>query len=98
MEARTRKVVFANEELEEDYKRLAAAMHSEDKKRFLVLQDIRKQLLMKCRSGKEIPEDKIPEVYRRLFRVRNLWSLDLPPHGRVLYSLVEEEIRIVDIL
>ena len=53
---------------------------------------------MKYITGSEVPKNKIPNVYRRLFQVSNLWSLSLPPHGQVLYSLVEDEIEIVDIV
>lgn len=98
MDGKKRKVVFANRKLERDYERLAKATHPEDRRAYLVLQDIRQQLQMRCLSGSEIPENKIPHVYRRMFQITDLWSLDLPPHGRVLYSLVEDEIRIVDVV
>lgn len=98
MERKTRRVVFADRKLEEGYKRLATAMHPEDRRTYLVLQDIRRQLHTKYLTGSKIPENKIPDVYRRLFQVSNLWSLDFAPHGRVLYSLVEDEIRIVDLV
>ncbi len=98
MDDKKRNVVFANKELEQDYRRLATSTHLEDRKSYLVLQDIRRQLLEKYRSGSQISKNEIPDVYRRLFQVRNLWSLDLPPHGRVLYSLFEDEIRIVDVV
>ncbi len=98
MDDKKRNVVFANKELEQDYRRLATSTHPEDRKSYLALQDIRRQLQGKYLSGSQVPKNQIPDVYRRLFQVRNLWSLDLPPHGRVLYSVVEEEIRIVDIV
>lgn len=98
MDDKKRNVVFANRELEQDYRRLATSTHLEDRKSYLALQDIRRQLLEKHGSGSQILKNEIPDVYRRLFRVSNLWSLNLPPHGRVLYSLVEDEIRIVDIV
>ena len=90
--------MFADRKLEEGYKRLATATHPEDRRTYLVLQDIRRQLQTKYLTGSEIPENKIPDVYRCLFQVSNLWSLDLPPHGHVLYSLLENEIWIVDIV
>jgi hypothetical protein len=95
---KTTRVVFADRKQEDNFRRLASSTHPEDRKTFLVLRDIRRQLQAKYVSGREIPTEKIPDVYRRLFHLRNLWSLDLPPHGRVLYSLVGDEIRIVDII
>ena len=98
MDGKKRKVVFADRKQEDNFRRLASSTHPEDGKTFLVLQSIRRQLQAKYVSGREIPKEKIPDVYRRLFQIRNLWSLDLPPHGQILYSLVEHEIRIVDIV
>ena len=98
MDGKKRKAVFADRKQEDNFRRLTSSTHPEDRKTFFVLEDIRRQLQMKYLSGTEIPENKIPNVYRRLFHVRNLWSLDLPPYGRVLYSLVEHEIRIVDLV
>jgi len=98
MDGKAPRVVFANAKMELEFERLSTTTDPEGRRTYLVLQDIRRQLQMKYLSGSEIPDSKIPDVYRRLFHVRNLWSLDLPPHGRVLYSLVEDEIRIVDIV
>ena len=98
MDSKEPKVVFTNAKMEQEYQRLAIATHHEDRRTYWALQDMRSQLLGKYLSGSQIPKNKIPDVYKRLFQVNNLWSLNLPPHGRVLYSIVEEEIRIVDIL
>ena len=98
MDGKEPRVVFANAKMEQEFERLSTTTDPEGRRTYLVLQDIRRQLLEKHRSGSQIPKNEIPDVYRRLFQVSNLWSLDLPPHGRVLYSLVEDEIRIVDII
>ena len=98
MDGKKRKLVFADWKQEDDFRRLASSTHPEDRKTFLVLQGIRRQLLEKYRSGSQIPKNEIPDVYRRLFQVSNLWSLNLPPYGQILYSLVEDEIRIVDLV
>ncbi len=97
MDKKTTRVVFADRKQEDNFRRLASSTHPEDRKTFLVLQDIRRQLQAKYVSGHEIPKERIPNVYRRLVHLRNLWGLD-PPHGRVLYSLVDDEIRIVDMV
>ena len=98
MDGKKRKVVFADRKQEDNFRHLASSTHPEDRRTFLVLQDIRRQLQAKYVSGREIPKEKIPDVYGCLFHLRNLWSLNLSPHGRVLYTVVEDEIRIVDIL
>ena len=98
MDGKKRKVVFADWKQEDNFRRLASSTHPEDRKTFLVLQDVRRQLQMNYLSGSQVPKNRIPDVYRRLFQVSNLWSLNLPPHGRVLYSLVGDQIRIVDVV
>lgn len=98
MDGKKPRVVFANAKMEEEFERLSTTTDPEGRRTCLVLQDIRRQLLEKHRFGSQIPKNEIPDVYRRLFQVNNLWSLNLPPHGLILYSLVEDEIRIVDIV
>ncbi len=91
-------MLFASPKLEDDYERLAALQHPEDKRSYLALRDIRRKLRTQYLSGSEIPKDRIPAIYRRMFHIINLWSLDIPPHGTVLYSIVGKQIWIVDIL
>ena len=93
-----RKIVFANKKLEEDFTRLAASMHPEDRKAHAVLQIIQDRLRTQYRLGHRLPKDEVASVYRLLFGVGNLWRLDVPPYGAVLYSTVGAEIWIVDIL
>ena len=98
MDEKTTRVVFADRKLEEDYRRKAASTHPEDRRTYFVLEEIRRKLRTQYLSGSEVPKNKIPRVYRRMFHIVNLWSLDLPPHGTALYSLAGKEIWIVDIL
>ena len=98
MDGKEPRVVFANAKMEQEFERLSTTTDPEARRTYLVLQDIRQQLQAKYVSGREIPKEKIPDVYKRLFHLRNLRSLDLPAHGRVLYSVIEDEIRIVDIV
>jgi hypothetical protein len=93
-----KQVVFANRKLENDYKRLADSKHPEERRSYLVLKRIRSLLRSQYLSGTRIPENKIPAIYRHSFHIDNLWRLELPGHGTVLYSIAGNEIRIVDIL
>ena len=91
--------VFADKKLDDDYKRLSKSRHSEeDKKLYHVLTVIREKVGELYRFGKKLPKNKIPDVYLQRFRIENLWSLDLPGHGTVLYSVAEGRILIVDLL
>lgn len=96
--SKDKKVVFANKKLEDDYTRVANSKHPEDKNLCLFLKQVRSTLQRQYLSGKRVPGNKIPAVYRRMFHIDNLWSLELLDHGTVLYSFVGDEIRIVDIL
>ena len=98
MDNEGRKVVFASKELENDYKRLATSEHREDRRSYRVLQRIRRQLGMQHRSGRRIPTQNIPAIYKRMFNIDNLWRLDVPRRGTVLYSVTEQQLRIVDII
>jgi len=54
----------------------------------------------KHHTGKEITEDKILEDYigyKKMFNIDNLWKLNLSSLGTVYFSVVGEEILIVDI-
>lgn len=98
MSRKKKQIVFANRKLEKDYKRLAGSKHPEEKRSYLVLKRIRSKLQSQYLAGKRIPEKKIPAIYRHTFHIDNLWRLELPGQGTVLYSFVGDEIRIVDIL
>jgi hypothetical protein len=55
MGEKRRKVVFASENLEKNYKRLASSGHPEDRRSYRVLQKIRSELRINHKYGKRIP-------------------------------------------
>ena len=57
MDWEIRRVKFASEKLENDYKRLAVSKNPEDKKQYSVLRKIRKKVWNKYNPGKKIPKD-----------------------------------------
>lgn len=57
MDWEIRRVKFASEKLENDYKRLAVSKNPEDKKQYSVLRKIRKKVWNKYNTGKKIPKD-----------------------------------------
>ena len=98
MEGGERRVVFASRRLEDEYEALARSKLSADRKLYSTLKRVRRILLRRCQSGTEIPKERIPTVYRRQFGVFNLWCLSLWPYSLVLYSMVEEDVLIIDML
>ena len=96
MNENRKNVIFANKKFEEDYEKLAVSKHPEDKKLYSVLKRIRSKLRWQYLAGKEVPINKIPAVYKRLFDIDNLWRIDISRNPNVLYSIVGNEIWIVD--
>ena len=91
-------VIFANKEMENRYKRLAVPEHPEDRRLYLTLRNIRSKVRSEYHRGEEIPKDKIPAIYRQMFHIDNLWKLNPSKHEVVFYSIVRDDILIVDIL
>lgn len=98
MAEKVRKVIFASKALEVDYKRLSSSENPEDKRLYEVLRRAREILQSQHLSGREIPKDKIPVIYRRMFRIDNLWELKISDHETVIYSVVGGDIWIVDMV
>lgn len=93
-----KRVVFAKKGLEDDYKRLANSGNAEDKNLYSVLEGIRAKVRSEYHRGEKIPKDKIPVVYRQMFHIDNLLKLDFSPQETVFYSIVGNEILIVDVV
>ncbi len=93
-----KRVVFAKKSLEDDYKRLANSGKAEDRKLYSVLERIRAKVRSEFATGKEIPKNTIPTVYKRMFHVKNLWKLDISAQETVFYSIVGNKILIVDVV
>lgn len=98
MDWEIRRVKFANEKMENNYKQLATSTHPEDEKQYLVLRQIRKTVWEKHQMGQKIQKDRIPAIYKRMFHINNLWRLDFSRQEIVFYSIVGKEILIIDIL
>lgn len=95
---KTRRVVFADEPLEADFRRLAESEHREDKKLHSVLKSIRMELGQRWRSGQRITRGRMASEYRKTYQVSNVWRLKLYEHGTVIYSVSRTGLRILDIL
>ncbi len=94
----SRRVVFADEALETDFRRFAVSRHPEDQRLHVVLQRIRTELRKRWRSGKRITDQALTQDYHRVYRAPNVWRLRLHRHGTVIYTVSSRSIRIVDIL
>ena len=92
-------VVFADKKYQDDYERLARSRNSREEERlYKVLTAIQKKVGELYQFGRKLPRKETPAVYVREFQIDNLWSLDIPGHGNVLYSVAGSRILIVDLL
>jgi hypothetical protein len=92
------KVVFADQKLEADFWRLAQAMHPEDTALYSVLRGIRKTVQIRYRAGRRVWDLEKIDLFSGLYRLIEFWSLEMTHVGTVLFSIVDQEIRIVDIV
>lgn len=93
-----RRIVFADEALEADFRRLAESEHRDDKKVHSVLKSIRMELLQRWRSGQRITRGRMALEYRKRYQVSNVWRLRLYEHGTAIYSVSRTGLQILDIL
>lgn len=92
-----RKVTFANEKFESDFKRLANSEDPADRKLYSVLRRIREKVKTDFALGKKVPLEEIPAVYVERFDIENLWKLETSKGEIVYYSFTDGDIQIVDI-
>ncbi len=95
---RKKQVVFADQKLEADYGRLAQAMHPEETDLYSLLKRIRKEVKTRYRTGRRVRDHEIINVYGGMYRLCKLWSLEMTRVGTVFFSVIDKEIRIVDIV
>ncbi len=98
MKFEERRIAFADEKLEDDYEQLAKSKHPEDERAYAFLTAIRTELGKRWRSGQRVTNRKRISLYERMFQVKEIWQVEIPPHGTVLFSVTPEAIVIVDIL
>ena len=98
MSRRKKQVVFADRKLEADYWRLAQAVQPEETDLYSLLKGIRKEVKIRYRTGRRVCDHEIINVYSGMYRLCKLWSLDMTRVGTVLFSVADQEVRIVDIV
>ena len=93
-----RRIAFADGKLEYDYEQLAKSKHPEDERAYSFLTAIRTELGKRWRSGQRVTDGKRISLYERMFHVREIWKVEIPPHGTVLFGVTPGTILIVDVL
>ena len=93
-----KKAGFASSAMEKDYIRLSESEHPEDQRLRAFLKEARGLVAKNHLSGERLSEEAIPNVYREMFNIENLWKLKGPSNCVIFYALVDDEIKIVDIV
>ena len=93
-----RRIAFADEKLGLNYERISSSKHPEDERLHAFLTEIRTELGKKWESGQKVTDGKRISLYERMFQIKEVWQVEIPPHGTVLFSVTPEAILIVDIL
>ena len=90
-------VNFADERIQETFERLKNSK-TEDKKLYRWIYRALEDLEENAFCGIQIPKKLIPKVYFEKYEIDNLWKYNLPNAWRLIYSVVDGEIRILSII
>ncbi len=88
---------FADNKLKTQFKKLEYGTSTEKNLHYhitRVLRDIQQNAF----AGIQIKKKLIPKEYIKKYDIKNLWKYNLPDNWRLLYSIEQEEIKIVALI
>lgn len=91
------RVVLADETLKESLDKLKNAK-TEDKKLYASVNRAFDDLGDDPFCGVQIPQNVIPQVYKRKYGIDNLWKYNLPNAWRLIYSVARDEVIVIAII
>ncbi len=97
MNEKPKNVIFSEKKLEISFEELKEGKF-EDKKLYefinRAINDIKKEPI----CGVKIPKKLWPKTYIQNYGITNLWKYDLPNAWRLVYTIKEDEIRILSVI
>lgn len=90
-------VAFASSELENDFEKLKTNKF-EDKQLYIFIQRAIDDLKNNPICGTKIPKKLWPKNYIKTYQITNLWKYDLPNAWRLIYTIVEDEVKILNVI
>ena len=90
-------VAFANPKLEKDFEKLKKGKF-EDKQLFEFIERAISDLKKNPMCGVKIPRKLWPRGYIKTYQIKNLWKYDLPDGWRLIYSIFENELMILNLI
>ena len=97
MNKKTVFVIFSEKKLEISFEELKEGKF-EDKKLYEFINRAIGDLKKDCACGKKIPKKLWPKIYIQNYDITNLWKYDLPNGWRLIYTIKEDEIRILNVI
>ena len=90
-------VAFISEKIKKEFESLKEGKF-EDKKLYELICKVIGDLKKNPSYGVKIPKKLWPKEYIRNYSITNLWKCNLPNAWRLVYTIKEDEIRIVNII
>jgi hypothetical protein len=90
-------VAFANPKLEKDFEKLKEGTY-EDKQLSYFIQRAIIDLKKGPMYGVKIPKKLWPKGYIKNYKINNLWKYDLPNGWRLIYSIFEDKLMIINLI
>ena len=90
-------VAFANKKLESNFEKLQKGKF-EDKQLYEFIERAINDLKKNPTSGIKIPKQLWPKYYSKEYQITNLWKYDLPNAWRLIYTIVENQVMILNVL
>ena len=90
-------VAFATLKLENDFKKLKEGKF-EDKQLYNFIERAIDDLKKNPMCGVKIPRKLWPKGYIKIYQIKNLWKYDLPDGWRLIYSIFEDKLMIINLI
>jgi len=90
-------VAFSNKKLESSFEKLKKGK-SEDKQLYKFIERAINDLKKNPICGTKIPKKLWPKRYVKEYHITNLWKYDLPNAWRLIYTIFEDKITILNVI
>ncbi len=90
-------VAFASSKLEKDFEKLKEGKF-EDKQLYSFIERAIDDLKKNPMCGVKIPRKLWPKGYIKNYKIKNLWKYDLPDGWRLIYSIFEDKLMIINLI
>ncbi len=90
-------VAFIDQKVKDEFETLARGKYEDEQLHKFLLRAI-SDLKENPFCGTKLPKRVWPRIYIEKYGVNNLWKYDLPKAWRLIYTIKEDEVRIVNII